>query len=203
MTSPTSGSDIRRAFIEFFSERDHTVVPSASLIPSDPGLLLTVAGMVPFKPYLLGEEPAPYPRAVTSQKCIRTVDIDIVGTTARHTSFFEMLGNFSFGDYFKEKAIPYAYEFITEVLEMDPDRLWYTVHDNDDEAEEIWIDGVGVPAGRVQRRDDSENFWQMGVPGPAGPASEIFYDRGPAFGPDGGPVVDEERFMEFWNLVFM
>jgi alanyl-tRNA synthetase len=203
MTSPTSGSDIRRAFIEFFSERDHTVVPSASLIPTDPGLLLTVAGMVPFKPYLLGEEPAPYPRAVTSQKCIRTVDIDIVGTTARHTSFFEMLGNFSFGDYFKEKAIPYAYEFITEVLEMDPDRLWYTVHDNDDEAEEIWIDGVGVPADRVQRRDDSENFWQMGVPGPAGPASEIFYDRGPAFGPDGGPVVDEERFMEFWNLVFM
>ena len=203
MTSPTSGSDIRRAFIEFFKERDHTVVPSASLIPTDPGLLLTVAGMVPFKPYLLGEEPAPYPRAVTSQKCIRTVDIDIVGTTARHTSFFEMLGNFSFGDYFKEKAIPYAYEFSTEILEMDPDRLWYTVHENDDEAEEIWIDGVGVPADRVQRRDDSENFWQMGVAGPAGPSSEIFYDRGPAFGPDGGPIVDEERFMEFWNLVFM
>jgi alanyl-tRNA synthetase len=203
MTHPTSGSGIRRAFIDFFAERDHSVVPSASLIPADPGLLLTVAGMVPFKPYLLGEEPAPYPRAVSSQKCIRTVDIEIVGTTARHMSFFEMLGNFSFGDYFKEKAIPYAYEFITDHLGMDPDRLWYTVHDNDDEAEEIWIDGVGVPADRVQRRDDSENFWQMGVAGPAGPSSEIFYDRGPAFGPDGGPIVDEERFMEFWNLVFM
>jgi alanyl-tRNA synthetase len=203
MNAPRSGNDIRSAFLDYFGERDHTVVPSASLIPTDPGLLLTVAGMVPFKPYLLGEEPPPYPRAVTSQKCIRTVDIDIVGTTARHMSFFEMLGNFSFGDYFKEKAIPYAYEFITEYLQMDVDRLWFTVHDNDDEAEEIWIDGVGVSPDRVQRRPDSENFWQMGVPGPAGPSSEIFYDRGPEFGPDGGPIVDEERFMEFWNLVFM
>jgi alanyl-tRNA synthetase len=203
MTHPTAGSDIRRTYIEFFKHREHTVVPSASLIPNDPGLLLTVAGMVPFKPYLLGEEPAPYPRAVTSQKCIRTVDIDIVGTTARHMSFFEMLGNFSFGDYFKEKAIPYAYEFITEHLGMDVDRLWFTVHDSDDEAAEIWIDGVGVRPDRLQRRPDSENFWQMGVAGPAGPSSEIFYDRGPEFGEDGGPVVDEERFMEFWNLVFM
>ncbi len=203
MTTPVSGSDVRRTFVEFFRDRDHTVVPSASLIPTDPGLLLTVAGMVPFKPYLLGEEPAPYPRAVSSQKCIRTVDIDIVGTTARHMSFFEMLGNFSFGDYFKELACSLAYELITEGYGMDPDRLWFTVHDDDDEAEQIWIDSVGVPAQRVQRRPDSENFWQMGVAGPAGPASEIFYDRGPDFGPEGGPIVDEQRFMEFWNLVFM
>jgi alanyl-tRNA synthetase len=197
-----SGSEIRTAFLEFFRERSHTVVPSASLIPTDPGLLLTVAGMVPFKPYLLGDEPAPYPRAVSVQKCIRTVDIDIVGTTARHASFFEMLGNFSFGDYFKEKAIPWAYEFVTEALGFDPDRLWYTVHHTDDEAAEIWIDGVGIDPGRLQRRD-RDNFWQMGVAGPAGPSSEIFYDKGPEFGPDGGPVVDEERFTEVWNLVFM
>ena len=202
MTSPVSGQDVRRAFVDFFEARDHTHVPSASLIPTDPSLLLTVAGMVPFKPYLLGEEPPPYPRAVSYQKCIRTVDIDVVGTTARHGSFFEMLGNFSFGDYFKEKAIPWAYELITEHWDMDPDRLWYTVHLSDDEAAEIWIDGVGVDPERVQRRD-RDNFWQMGVAGPAGPSSEIFYDRGPDFGPDGGPVVDEERFMEFWNLVFM
>jgi alanyl-tRNA synthetase len=202
MTQPTTGAEIRRAFLDFFRERDHTIVPSASLIPHDPSLLLTVAGMVPFKPYLLGEEPPPYLRATTSQKVIRTVDIDVVGTTARHMSFFEMLGNFSFGDYFKERAIPWAYEFATEVLGFDPERLWFTVHDSDDEAAEIWIDQVGVPAGRVQRRD-RENFWQMGVPGPAGPCSELFYDRGPDFGEEGGPVVDEERFMEFWNLVFM
>ena len=199
---PVAGAEIRKAFLDFFAARGHTIVPSASLIPVDPTLLLTVAGMVPFKPYLLGDEPAPYPRATTSQKCIRTVDIDIVGTTARHMSFFEMLGNFSFGDYFKEKAIPWAYEFSTEVLGFDPDRLWFTVHHSDDEAAAIWIDGVGVPPERVQRRD-RDNFWQMGVAGPAGPCSEVFYDRGPAFGSDGGPVVDEERFMEFWNLVFM
>ena len=201
-TPPIAGAEIRKAFIDFFSARGHTVVPSSSLIPVDPTLLLTVAGMVPFKPYLLGDEPAPYPRAVTSQKCIRTVDIEIVGTTARHMSFFEMMGNFSFGDYFKEKAIPWAYEFSTEVLGFDPDRLWFTVHQTDDEAAAIWIDGVGVPADRVQRRD-RDNFWQMGVAGPAGPCSELFYDRGPAFGSEGGPIVDEERFMEFWNLVFM
>ena len=199
---PLSGNEIRSAFLEFFRERGHTVVPSASLIPTDPGLLLTVAGMVPFKPYLLGDEPAPFPRAVSVQKCIRTVDIDIVGTTARHASFFEMMGNFSFGDYFKEKAIPWAYEFVTEGLGFDPDRLWFTVHHTDDEAAEIWIDGVGISPDRLQRRD-RDNFWQMGVAGPAGPSSEIFYDRGPSYGEDGGPVVDEERFTEVWNLVFM
>ncbi|MDJ0925005.1 MAG: alanine--tRNA ligase [Acidimicrobiia bacterium] len=194
--------EIRNIFEKFFADRNHTVVPSASLIPIDPTLLLTVAGMVPFKPYLLGEETPPYLRAVSVQKCGRTEDIDIVGTTARHLTFFEMLGNFSFGDYFKEKAIPWAYELVTEGFGLDPDRLWFTVHLSDDEAAEIWIDEVGIDPSRLQRRD-RDNFWQMGVPGPCGPSSEIFYDKGPAYGPDGGPAVDEERFMEIWNLVFM
>ncbi|MBT8165387.1 MAG: alanine--tRNA ligase [Acidimicrobiia bacterium] len=193
---------IRNGFIDFFVERGHTRVPSASLIPPDPTLLLTNAGMVQFKPYMLGEEKPPYPRAVTVQKVARTSDIDIIGTTARHLTFFEMLGNFSFGDYFKEKAIPYAYDLITEVFGLDPDRLWYTIYNDDDEAAEIWLDGVGVPPDRLQRRD-RDNFWQMGVPGPCGPSSEVFYDKGPEYGPDGGPVVDEERFTEIWNLVFM
>lgn len=195
-------NDIRSAFLDFFEERDHTRVHSASLIPIDPSLLLNVAGMVPFKSYLLGEERAPFPRAVSSQKCIRTADIDVVGTTARHMTFFEMLGNFSFGDYFKERAIPLHYELITETYGIDPDRLWYTVHDDDDEAAEIWIDGVGIDPARLQRTD-RDNFWQMGVAGPAGPDSEVFFDRGPEYGQDGGPVVDEDRFMEICNLVFM
>ena len=195
-------NQIRATFLDFFEARDHTVVPSASLIPVDPTLLLTNAGMVPFKAYMLGEEPAPYRRAVTVQKVARTVDIDIVGTTARHLTFFEMLGNFSFGDYFKERAIPWAFDLMTEAFGLDPDLLWYTVHDSDDEAAEIWIDAVGVPPDRVQRRG-RDNFWQMGVPGPCGPASEIFYDKGAKYGPDGGPEVDEERFVEIWNLVFM
>ncbi len=199
---PMDHDTIRRTFLEFFAARGHEIVPSASLIPIDPTLLLTSAGMVPFKPYMLGEEKAPYARAASAQKCARTSDIDVVGTTARHLTFFEMLGNFSFGDYFKEKAIPWAYDLATEGFGLDPDRLWYTVHETDDEAAEIWIDGVGVPSDRVQRRGE-DNFWQMGVPGPCGPSSELFYDKGPEFGPEGGPVVDEERFMEFWNLVFM
>jgi alanyl-tRNA synthetase len=193
---------IRRRFLEFFEARDHTIVPSASLIPIDPTLLLTNAGMVPFKPYMLGEEAAPYKRAASVQKCARTVDIDIVGTTARHLTFFEMLGNFSFGDYFKEKAIPWAYDLVTEGFGLDPDRLWYTVHVTDDEAHEIWVETVGVDPARMQRMD-KDNFWQMGVPGPCGPSSEIFYDKGPEFGEAGGPAVDDERYMEFWNLVFM
>lgn len=195
-------NDIRSTYLEFFESKDHMVMPSASLIPVDPALLLNVAGMVPFKSYLLGEETAPSARVATSQKCIRTADIEVLGTTARHLSFFEMLGNFSFGDYFKEKAIPYAWELITEHFHLDPDRLWVTVHESDDEAAEIWLDIVGVSPDRLQRRD-RDNFWQMGVPGPAGPSSEIFFDKGPRFGPDGGPIVDEERFVEFWNLVFM
>jgi alanyl-tRNA synthetase len=195
-------NEIRSTFIDFFAERGHTIVPSASLIPVDPTLLLTVAGMVPFKSYLLGEEKPPYDRAVSSQKCVRTEDIDILGTTARHASFFEMLGNFSFGDYFKEKAIPLAYELLTEAYDIDPSKLWFTVHETDDEAAEIWLDTVGINPERLQRRD-KDNFWQMGVAGPAGPSSEIFYDRGPEYGPDGGPIVDEERFVEIYNLVFM
>ncbi len=197
------GSRIRSEFLRFFEERDHVVVPSASLIPVDPTLLLTVAGMVPFKPYLLGEEPPPYLRAVSAQKSVRTEDIDIVGTTASHFTFFEMLGNFSFGDYFKEKAIPWAYEFVTERLGLDPEVLWYTVYKTDDEAAEIWIDGVGVPADRVQR-GDKDNFWQMGVAGPCGPCSEIFVDRGERYGHAGGPIGGgTDRFVEIWNLVFM
>ncbi len=195
-------NEIRSTYLDFFEKHDHVVMPSASLIPVDPSLLLNVAGMVPFKSYLLGEEAAPHPRAVTSQKCIRTVDIDIIGTTARHLSFFEMLGNFSFGDYFKERAIELAWKLSVEEYHLDPDRIWVTVHDTDDEAAEIWLDKIGFPAARLQRRD-RDNIWQMGVAGPAGKSSELFYDKGPQYGPDGGPVVDEERFMEYWNLVFM
>ncbi len=194
---------IRSKFIDFFAARDHTVVPSSSLIPVDPTLLLTVAGMVQFKAYLLGEEAPPYLRAVTAQKCVRTEDIEIIGTTDKHLTFFEMMGNFSFGDYFKEKAIPWAYEFVTEHLEIDPELLWYTVYDDDDEAREIWVDGVGVPADRVQA-GGRDNFWQMGVPGPCGPSSEIFYDRGPEHGEEGGPIGGADaRYTEIWNLVFM
>jgi alanyl-tRNA synthetase len=193
---------IRRRFLDFFAARDHVIVPSSSLIPNDPTLLLTSAGMVPFKPYMLGEEDPPYRRVATVQKSARTTDIDIIGTTRRHLSFFEMLGNFSFGDYFKDKAIPWAYELVTEQYGIDPERLWYTVHLSDDEAAEIWIDAVGVPPDRVQRLDH-ENFWQMGVPGPCGPSSEIFFDKGDAYGRPGGPAVDDERHVEIWNLVFM
>jgi len=195
--------EIRQTFVDFFTEREHVYRASASLIPTDPTLLMTNAGMVPFKPYFLGVEEPPWPRAVSVQKCVRTIDIDIIGTTQRHLSFFEMLGNFSFGDYFKEKAIPWGYELVTEALGIDPELLWFTVHETDDEAAEIWIDGVGVPAGRVQRGKE-DNFWQMGVPGPCGPSSEIFYDKGPEFGAAGGPIGGgEERFVEIWNLVFM
>ncbi|MDJ0790835.1 MAG: alanine--tRNA ligase, partial [Acidimicrobiia bacterium] len=195
-------NDIRSTYVDFFASKDHEPMPSASLIPVDPALLLNVAGMVPFKSWLLGEELAPFPRVATSQKCLRTEDIDILGTTARHLSFFEMLGNFSFGDYFKEKAIPYAWELSTEHFHLDPERIWVTVHETDDEAAEIWLDLVGIDPGKLQRRD-RDNFWQMGVAGPAGPSSELFFDKGPHYGPDGGPIVDEERFMEYWNLVFM
>jgi len=196
-------NQLRQAFTSFFAEREHVVRPSASLIPVDPTLLMTNAGMVPFKPYFLGEQEAPWLRAVSVQKCVRTIDIDIIGTTKRHLSFFEMMGNFSFGDYFKEKAIPWGYEFCTETLGLDPERMWYTVHHTDDEAAEVWIDGVGVPAERVQR-GGNDNFWQMGVPGPCGPSSEIFWDRGEEFGTSGGPIGgDEDRYVEIWNLVFM
>jgi alanyl-tRNA synthetase len=208
-STPRSADQLRSAFSGFFNERGHSVVPSASLIPHDPTLLFTVAGMVPFKPYFMGDEVAPYNRAVTVQKCVRAGgkhnDLDDVGRTKRHLVFFEMLGNFSFGDYFKTDAIPWSWKLVTEVFGFDGDRLWITVHESDDEAEAIWHEQVGVPMERIQRLGDKDNFWQAGDTGPCGPCSEIHFDRGPAFGPDGGPQNDPhgDRFMEFWNLVFM
>jgi alanyl-tRNA synthetase len=203
---PTTADELRRAFVEFFTDRAHTHVPSASVIPVDKSLLFTVAGMVPFKPYFTGEETAPYKRAVSVQKCIRAGgkhnDLDDIGRTNRHFSFFEMLGNFSFGDYFKADAIPFAWEFYTGVLKLDPDRLWVTVHEEDDEAEQIWRDRVGFPVERIQRLGE-DNFWRMGDTGPCGPSSEIFWDLGAEFGPDGGPVTEADRYIEIWNLVFM
>ncbi|MBI2168241.1 MAG: alanine--tRNA ligase, partial [Actinobacteria bacterium] len=169
--APTTAAELRRAFLDFFEQRSHTVVPSSSLIPHDPSLLLTTAGMVQFKPYMLGEEPAPYPRATSVQKCFRTTDIDIIGTTTRHLTFFEMLGNFSLGDYFKELAIPYAWEFVTDVVGFDGDRLWITVFEDDDEAADLWHDAVGVPRDRIQRLGADSNFWAMGPTGPCGPGS--------------------------------
>ncbi|MDA8208651.1 MAG: alanine--tRNA ligase, partial [Actinomycetota bacterium] len=200
-------NQLRRAFTEFFVERGHVAVPSASLIPHDPTVLFTVAGMVPFKPYFLGEEQAPFKRATTIQKCMRAGgkhnDLDQIGRTARHLTFFEMLGNFSFGDYFKEQAIPFAWELVTEVLGIDPGRLWVTVHLSDDEAERIWRDEVGVPADRIQRLDE-DNWWQMADTGPCGPCSEIYFDKGEEYGQEGGPAFgSDERYLEIWNLVFM
>jgi alanyl-tRNA synthetase len=195
------GAEIRRGFLSFFEERGHTVVPSSSLIPNDPSLLLTTAGMVQFKPYFLGQQEPPYPRAASVQKSFRTTDIENVGRTIRHMTFFEMLGNFSFGDYFKEGAIALAWELVTERYGIEPGRLWASVYEKDDEAEELWR--AYLPADRIVRRGMDDNFWSMGVAGPCGPSSEIFVDRGSTYGPDGGPAVDEERFLEIWNLVFM
>ncbi|MEV6984411.1 alanine--tRNA ligase [Sphaerisporangium sp. NPDC051017] len=200
--------EIRRRWLRFFEERGHAVVPSASLIADDPTLLLVPAGMVPFKPYFLGEVKAPHPRLVSVQKCVRTPDIEEVGKTTRHGTFFQMCGNFSFGDYFKEGAIQYAWELLTNSVAdggygLDPDRIWITVYLDDDEAERIWREKIGIPAERIQRLGMGPNFWSMGVPGPCGPCSEINYDRGPEFGPEGGPAVNDERYVEIWNLVFM
>ncbi|MDR0593423.1 MAG: alanine--tRNA ligase [Bifidobacteriaceae bacterium] len=201
-------SEIRRRFLDYFEDRGHAVVPSASLISQDPSLLFTVAGMVPFIPYMLGQVPAPWPRAASVQKCLRTGDIEEVGKTTRHSTFFQMNGNFSFGDYFKEGAIAHAWELVTGppadgFLGFDPDSIWVTVYLDDDEAARLWRKVAGLPAERIQRRGIKDNFWSTGQPGPAGPCSEIYVDRGPDFGPDGGPVVDEDRFLEIWNLVFM
>ena len=201
-------AEIARRFLRFFEERGHKVVPSASLIAEDPTLLLVPAGMVPFKPYFLGQRKPPAPRLATAQKCVRTPDIDEVGKTTRHATFFQMLGNFSIGDYFKSEAIPFAWELLTR-SESDggfgfpEERLWATVYQDDDEAFEIWHKTVGLPADRIQRRGLEDNYWHMGVPGPGGPCSEIYYDRGPEYGREGGPVADEDRYLEVWNLVFM
>ena len=184
------------------------MVPSASLIADDPNLLLVNAGMVPFKPFFLGEVKPPYKRATSVQKCVRTLDIDEVGKTTRHASFFQMCGNFSFGDYFKEGAIALAWELLTRPLNdggygFPEDRLWVTVYLDDDEAADIWHKKIGVPKERIQRRGMADNYWSMGVPGPCGPCSEIYFDRGPAYGKEGGPIADEDRYLEVWNLVFM
>ncbi|MHB8466374.1 MAG: alanine--tRNA ligase [Acidimicrobiales bacterium] len=201
-------NQLRRAFTGFFVERDHTLVPSAGLIPHHPTApMFTNAGMNPFVSYFLGEEAPPYGRATSVQKCVRAGgkhnDIDEIGRTARHVTFFEMLGNFSFGDYFKERAIPWAWELVTEIYGIDPDRLWVTVHETDDEAEVIWREAVGVAPARIQRLG-KDNFWEMGETGPCGPSSEIFLDMGAEFGREGGPAHgDADRYVEMWNLVFM
>ncbi|WP_214404894.1 alanine--tRNA ligase, partial [Pseudonocardia lacus] len=200
--------EIARRFTEHFTTAGHTRVPSASLILDDPTLLFVNAGMVQFKPYFLGEAPPPYPRATSIQKCVRTGDIDEVGRTTRHNTFFQMAGNFSFGDYFKAGAIEHAWNLITGSqgsggYGFDPDRIWVTVYRTDDEAIELWQRIAGLPAERIQRRGGKDNYWDMGVPGPGGPCSEIYYDRGPEHGREGGPVADEDRYIEIWNLVFM
>ena len=208
-----NSAEIRSRWLSFFESGNslgltHTVVPSASLIADDPNLLLVNAGMVPFKPYFLGEVTPPYSRATSVQKCVRTLDIDEVGKTTRHASFFQMCGNFSFGDYFKEGAISLAWELLTKPTNeggygFAEDRLWVTVYLDDDEAADIWHKKVGVPKERIQRRGMADNFWSMGVPGPCGPCSEIYFDRGPQYGREGGPIADEDRYLEVWNLVFM
>jgi alanyl-tRNA synthetase len=201
-------AEIVRRFLGYFEQHGHSVVPSASLIADDPTLLLVNAGMQPFKPYFLGQQTPPFKRATSAQKCVRTPDIEEVGKTTRHATFFQMLGNFSFGDYFKEKAIPYAWELLTRPeseggFGFPEERLWATVYLEDDEAAQIWRDVVGLPEGRIQRRGLNDNYWHMGVPGPGGPCSEIYYDRGPEYGREGGPEADEDRYLEVWNLVFM
>lgn len=201
-------AEIARRFLAYFEKNDHTIVPSASLVTDDPALLFTVAGMVPFIPYLSGDVPPPYPRAADNQKCIRTNDIEEVGKTPRHGTFFQMLGNWSFGDYFKRDAIGYAWELLTMPedeggLGFDPADLWVTVYEEDDEAYDLWREVARLPEDRIQRLGKDTNYWSTGLPGPAGPCSEIFFDLGPEYGIDGGPATDDDRYVEIWNLVFM
>jgi alanyl-tRNA synthetase len=202
-TLPRSGVEIRAAFLRFYEERGHRPIASASLVPDDPTVLLTIAGMLPFKPVFLGQQERPAPRATSAQKCIRTNDIENVGRTARHHTFFEMLGNFSFGDYFKQQAIAWAWELSTGVFGLDPRNLVVSVFREDDEAEAIWRDGVGVNPKRIIRMDEADNFWASGPTGPCGPCSEIYYDFKPELGDDGIDLEDDSRFIEFYNLVFM
>jgi len=201
-------AEIAQRYLDYFEKNGHVIVPSASLVTDDPALLFTVAGMVPFIPYLSGDVPAPYPRAADNQKCIRTNDIEEVGRTPRHGTFFQMLGNWSFGDYFKEGAIRYAWELLTAPedeggLGFDSKDLWVTVYEEDDEAHDLWLKLTELPEERIQRLGKDTNYWSTGLPGPAGPCSEIFFDRGPAYGIDGGPATDDDRYVEIWNLVFM
>ncbi|KKO78817.1 alanyl-tRNA synthetase [Corynebacterium minutissimum] len=202
--------EIRERFTQHFVKAGHQAVPSASLILDDPNLLFVNAGMVPFKPYFLGQQNPPFANgtATSIQKCVRTLDIEEVGITTRHNTFFQMAGNFSFGQYFKEGAITHAWNLLTSSVEdgglgLDPERLWVTVYLDDDEAADIWHNKIGVPRERIQRLGMEDNYWSMGIPGPCGPCSEIYYDRGPEYGQDGGPVADDNRYMEIWNLVFM
>ncbi len=201
-------AEIKRRWLDYFEKNGHTVVPSAPLISQDPTLMFVVAGMVPFIPYMTGVLPAPYARATSVQKCVRTLDIDEVGKTTRHGTFFQMNGNFSFGDYFKKEAIGFAWELLTGSLEdgglgFDPERLWVTVYNDDDEAIGYWLEQSSVPRERIQKRGMRDNYWSTGQRGPAGPCSEIYYDRGPEYGLEGGPEADEDRYIEIWNLVFM
>ncbi|MDQ3973294.1 MAG: alanine--tRNA ligase, partial [Actinomycetota bacterium] len=196
-------TQIRRTFLDFFRAKDHRIWPSSSLIPNDPSMLLTIAGMVQFKPYFSGEATPGHLRAASVQKCARTLDIENVGLTTRHLTFFEMLGNFSFGDYFKREAIGWAWELSVGGYGFDPARIWVTVFEDDDEAEQIWLAETDVPAGRIVRRGQADNFWSTGGAGPCGPCTELYLDRGAEHGAEGGPAVDESRYMEFWNLVFM
>ena len=201
-------AEIKKRWLDFFESKDHTVVPSASLISEDPSLLFTVAGMVPFIPYMTGLMPAPYARATSVQKCVRTLDIEEVGKTTRHGTFFQMNGNFSFGDYFKRDAISFAWEFLTSPVEtgglgLEKDKLWATVYQDDDESIALWLELSEIPLERIQKRGMSDNYWSTGQPGPAGPCSEIYFDRGPEYGVEGGPEADENRYIEIWNLVFM
>lgn len=202
--------EIRERFTQHFVKAGHTEVPSASLILDDPTLLFVNAGMVPFKPYFLGQQNPPFPNgtATSIQKCVRTLDIEEVGITTRHNTFFQMAGNFSFGQYFKEGAITHAWTLLTGSLDdggygLDPERLWVTVYLDDDEAADIWHEKIGIPKERIQRLGMADNYWSMGIPGPCGPCSEIYYDRGPEYGQEGGPIADDNRYMEIWNLVFM
>ena len=200
-------AEIRRTFTDFFRQREHRVWPSSSLIPNDPSLLLTVAGMVQFVPFFRGDATPQHPRAASVQKCVRISgkqdDIENIGKTTRHLTFLEMLGNFSFGDYFKPEAIRWSWELSTQGYGFDPERVWATIYDDDDEAEQLWLSETDLPAARIVRRGKADNFWSTGTAGPCGPSSELFYDRGPDYGVEGGPAVDESRYMEFWNLVFM
>ncbi len=201
-------AEVKRRFLAHFEANGHTVVPSAPLPFEDPNLLFVNAGMVQFVPYFVGQLPAPWRRAASVQKCLRTQDIEEVGKTTRHNTFFQMNGNFSFGDYFKEGAVKLAWELSTKPVSeggfgLDGERIWPTVYLDDDEAVDIWHRVIGIPMERIVRRGKEDNTWDMGIPGPAGTCSELFYDRGPEYGPDGGPAVDEDRYMEFWNLVFM
>ncbi|MDB9326498.1 alanine--tRNA ligase, partial [Nodularia spumigena CS-590/02] len=202
-TQKLSGNEIRDIFLNFFAQRGHQILPSASLVPEDPTVLLTIAGMLPFKPIFLGQRTAEFNRATTSQKCIRTNDIENVGRTKRHHTFFEMLGNFSFGDYFKPQAIAWGWELSTQVFGLPPEKLVVSVFEDDDEAYNIWRDDIGVPEARIKRMGEDDNFWVSGHTGPCGPCSEIYYDFHPELGDENIDLEDDTRFIEFYNLVFM